>query len=235
MQLNSFTHKVPNNFFFFCFLLANYCNYENNLKGILHRDLKPENILVKHAQTLILKLADFGVSTPVLTNQRALTKAAGTAGYRAPESLSGRYTDKVDIFSVGVIFVQIFKGKAAFKQTSSYASSSAFDLQSKIDDGEAVFDLPNEERDNCPKACARLISKMLSFSPKERPSAKHALKVFRESLKELREARELKELSEASRTKRPKSSLKTLVKERESEEGKGKEELFPAKDNVTQN
>lgn len=92
-----------------------------NTLGIVHRDLKPSNIFID-AQGDV-KIGDFGLATLGVNDpnssmifDRALvnessdtTSAVGTSLYIAPEiaNSSGRYTEKVDIFSlgVGVLFI----------------------------------------------------------------------------------------------------------------------------------
>ncbi|TIA73067.1 hypothetical protein E3P91_01642 [Wallemia ichthyophaga] len=92
-----------------------------NTLGIVHRDLKPSNIFID-AQGDV-KIGDFGLATLGVNDSnnsmifdRALvnessdtTSAVGTSLYIAPEiaNSSGRYTEKVDIFSLGIIFFEM--------------------------------------------------------------------------------------------------------------------------------
>ena len=80
-------------------------------EGILHRDIKPANLLLSDDD--VVKLSDFGLSTPVHT--------AGTAppmGYIAhlpPEALAGPggITDVVgDVFAMGVTLYRLLEGDA---------------------------------------------------------------------------------------------------------------------------
>ena len=72
--------------------------------GVVHRDLKPENLLyATEADDSEIKIADFGLGK-LLKEEDMLATACGTPGYVAPEILrSERYTDKVDMWSLGVI------------------------------------------------------------------------------------------------------------------------------------
>jgi eukaryotic-like serine/threonine-protein kinase len=85
--------------------------HQNN---IVHRDLKPENILVNENSDL--KIADFGLA--IILNDSALTNKAsivGTPGYMSPEQIKGDIlTVKSDIFSAGVVAIELFTGKNPF-------------------------------------------------------------------------------------------------------------------------
>lgn len=74
-------------------------------KNVTHRDLKPENILLaKKDKYTLVKVADFGLSKCVSQNSNAVLQTqCGTRNYLAPEVLKGRYNNKVDIWSIGVI------------------------------------------------------------------------------------------------------------------------------------
>ncbi|PSN46894.1 hypothetical protein C0J52_17562 [Blattella germanica] len=74
---------------------------------ITHRDLKPENILLaSDKEETIVKVSDFGLSK-FINCQSMLKTFCGTPLYVAPEILEtkgmGYYTEKVDIWSLGVI------------------------------------------------------------------------------------------------------------------------------------
>lgn len=73
-------------------------------RGVVHRDLKPENLLYTDATDgAQIKIADFGLAK-LLNQNKLMATACGTPGYVAPEILMGRpYTDKVDLWSLGVI------------------------------------------------------------------------------------------------------------------------------------
>ena len=77
--------------------------------GLIHRDLTGNNVLIVAGPRA--KITDFGMSKLISANPRmsALTLCPGNMLYMAPEALDDtkRYTTKLDIFSVGVIIIQI--------------------------------------------------------------------------------------------------------------------------------
>lgn len=72
---------------------------------ILHRDLKLTNILVDSNNTI--KITDFGLAVSIYDVNK---EEVGTYGYIAPEIFDGvDYTFKSDLYSLGIIFLEIFK------------------------------------------------------------------------------------------------------------------------------
>ena len=87
-------------------------NYLHNLKptGIIHRDLSSNNILIERGNTALVKVADLGVAKYRPPGSEYLnTRSPGTTVYMPPEALIMRpkYTDKIDIFSLGVLVLEI--------------------------------------------------------------------------------------------------------------------------------
>ncbi|OMO85201.1 hypothetical protein CCACVL1_10361 [Corchorus capsularis] len=77
-------------------LVIKYCHD----MGVVHRDIKPENILLTASGQM--KLADFGLAVR-MSNGQSLTGVVGSPAYVAPEVLMGNYSEKVDIWSAGVL------------------------------------------------------------------------------------------------------------------------------------
>jgi calcium-dependent protein kinase len=90
-----------------------YCHANN----ICHRDLKPENcLLLTKDPNSPLKVIDFGLSCAYVDKDRKvdLTQTAGSPYYMAPEILSGHYTEKCDVWSLGVMLYIMLTGIPPF-------------------------------------------------------------------------------------------------------------------------
>jgi calcium-dependent protein kinase len=87
-----------------------YC-HENN---VAHRDLKPENILIDYKSKGSIKVIDFGTSHVFQKEANVMHQMYGTAYYIAPEVLAGAYTEKCDVWSIGVILYVMLSGKPPF-------------------------------------------------------------------------------------------------------------------------
>ena len=74
---------------------------------VIHRDLTSNNVLMIAGSRA--KVTDFGMSKLVSVNPRTLTKCPGNILYMSPEALDeeSHYTKQLDIFSLGVLVVQI--------------------------------------------------------------------------------------------------------------------------------
>ncbi|ESW32461.1 hypothetical protein PHAVU_002G324600 [Phaseolus vulgaris] len=79
----------------------------------IHRDLKPSNILL--GDDMHAKVSDFGLVRLAPEGKTSFqTRLAGTFGYMAPEyAATGRLTTKVDVYSFGVILMEMVTGRKA--------------------------------------------------------------------------------------------------------------------------
>ncbi|CAI0377266.1 unnamed protein product [Linum tenue] len=124
---------------------------------IIHRDIKAANILLEY--NFEAKVADFGLAKLSQDNHTHVsTRVMGTFGYLAPEyASSGKLTEKSDVFSFGVVLLELITGRPPL------------DLQSNMDES-----LVDWARPRCSKAledgnCQELADPRLegNYNPQE--------------------------------------------------------------------
>ena len=81
-----------------------------------HRDLKPSNILFSYINDkktdFIIKIGDFGLSTDLKTTKTASN--TGTEFFKAPEVGNEKYSNKCDLYSIGIILYMLKTGEYIF-------------------------------------------------------------------------------------------------------------------------
>eukprot|EP01098_Paradermamoeba_levis_P008906 TRINITY_DN3677_c0_g2_i1.p1 TRINITY_DN3677_c0_g2~~TRINITY_DN3677_c0_g2_i1.p1 ORF type:complete len:359 (+),score=58.10 TRINITY_DN3677_c0_g2_i1:467-1543(+) len=139
---------------------------------VIHRDLKPANLLVANKEEGMVKVTDFGLSkfiAPLTTTAGPVPVTASghdnhhaTPVYAAPEMyLHGEVSDKVDVFSFGLIMWEMFSRKIPFSELRWTS-----DAQDKIAAGERPEFFP----DHAPPPMIDLIRRCWDAVPSNRPS-----------------------------------------------------------------
>ncbi|KAL9251363.1 Proline-rich receptor-like protein [Drosera capensis] len=107
---------------------------------IIHRDIKAANILIDYQ--FEAQVADFGLAKLTTdTNTHVSTRVMGTFGYLAPEyASSGKLTEKSDVFSFGVMLLELITGRPPVDLANAYMEDSLVDwarplLTKSLEDG----------------------------------------------------------------------------------------------------
>lgn len=101
--------------------------HEDCYPKIIHRDIKASNILLD--SNFEAKVADFGLAKLASEGfTHVSTRVMGTFGYLAPEyASSGKLTDKSDVFSFGVMLLELITGRRPVDTTPSFSEDSLVD------------------------------------------------------------------------------------------------------------
>ncbi|KAH6805954.1 Concanavalin A-like lectin protein kinase family protein [Perilla frutescens var. frutescens] len=91
---------------------------------VIHRDIKTSNIMLDEGFNA--RLGDFGLARQIEHDKSPdATVAAGTMGYLAPEYLlTGRATDKTDVFSFGAVVLEVASGRRPIEKEITAGPSS---------------------------------------------------------------------------------------------------------------
>ncbi|KAK9272202.1 hypothetical protein L1049_002573 [Liquidambar formosana] len=154
-------------------------------QSFIHRDLKPSNILL--GDDMRAKVADFGLVRLAPEGKGSIeTRIAGTFGYLAPEyAVTGRVTTKVDVFSFGVILMELITGRKALDESQPEESMHLVTWFKRMHINKDSFrkaidptiDL-NEETLASVSTAAELAGHCCAREPYQRPDMGHAVNVL---------------------------------------------------------
>ncbi|EER06423.1 calcium-dependent protein kinase, putative [Perkinsus marinus ATCC 50983] len=134
--------------------------------NVVHRDIKLENYLYDSKdENATLKLIDFGFSK-IIDPSRRMHQSCGSVAYVAPEVLEGSYTNKCDLWSLGVIVYMLLSGSPPFHGPER-------DMLVSIEEGE--YEMPEEKWANISPQAKDFVRRLLIRDPEERMSASEAL------------------------------------------------------------
>ncbi|XP_021909890.1 G-type lectin S-receptor-like serine/threonine-protein kinase At5g24080 [Carica papaya] len=121
--------------------------HEECLEWVLHCDIKPENILL--GDDFCPKISDFGLAKlKKKEDMVSMSRIRGTRGYMAPEWIKmDPITPKADVYSFGMVLLEIVSGVRNFEIQSSLMDSEdwyfprwAFDKVFKESNVEDILD-----------------------------------------------------------------------------------------------
>ncbi|EFN57849.1 hypothetical protein CHLNCDRAFT_21329 [Chlorella variabilis] len=145
--------------------IAGACLYLHR-HDIVHGDLTPGNVLLatssRDARRWVCKVGDFGLAQIIHPDATEIYSSCfGTLTHAAPELVvEGMLTKAADVFSFGVILLEMYSSKRVWR------GYSFMQILSAISEGKLPFVIPAD----CPEALASLLHRCLHTDPMQRPT-----------------------------------------------------------------
>ncbi|KAF6153426.1 hypothetical protein GIB67_003616 [Kingdonia uniflora] len=141
---------------------------------IVHRDISSSNILLDLEYEA--RVSDFGTARLLKPDSSNWTELAGTYGYVAPElAYTMKVTEKCDMYSFGVLTLDVLIGKHPGELISSLTSSSSLTSQNVLlkDILDGCLSPPTLHASHELFIIAKLAFSCLDANPESRPTMKH--------------------------------------------------------------
>lgn len=129
---------------------------------IIHRDIKPQNILIQ--EPLTVKICDFGFSQTFKEHISMFKTVCGTPLYMSPEIINMQpYTFKSEIWSIGILFYNIFFGCHPYGNPESMV-----DYRNRVNQTPNIPDISLFTQE-LNLTLTQVLKSMLSIEPVKRP------------------------------------------------------------------
>ncbi|KAJ0866150.1 putative protein kinase RLK-Pelle-SD-2b family [Helianthus annuus] len=157
--------------------------HEECRQKIIHLDIKPQNILLD--SDFNAKVSDFGLSKLIDRNQsQVMTTMRGTPGYLAPEWLSSVITEKVDVYSFGIVLLEILCGRKNFDRSQPEESWLLLSVFQKCWEQGMLLDMVDKYSEDMETHSSEVVEMMkvaswcLQYDYTKRPSMSTVVKVL---------------------------------------------------------
>ncbi|XP_031828562.2 eukaryotic translation initiation factor 2-alpha kinase 1 isoform X2 [Nomia melanderi] len=134
-------------------------------RGIVHHDIKPSNIFISMSGNIHIQLGDFGLACPLKRENHH--SILGTHMYAAPEQLEGKCDPKSDVYSLGIVLLELL--------VHTKTDMERVEIINSLKRGH----IPTTLTANYPK-WAHIVSQLVQADPEKRPSTSQLLQDLNE-------------------------------------------------------
>lgn len=160
--------------------IANGLAYLKDSIGISHNDITPSNIvLVSDVNSLQLRpvIIDLGHATEPFTGTPAFPEEDIELEYRAPETFSGEYSYRSDIFSFSILIYELLFGGRPWKLNNDKTAGFLERETALLQQRQYPVEIPSSDT-----RVRDVLCRGLSEQPEDRPSYQDIIATFSEPL-----------------------------------------------------
>ncbi|KAK3183963.1 hypothetical protein Dsin_031249 [Dipteronia sinensis] len=157
--------------------------HEDCRHRIIHLDIKPQNILLD--ENFGAKVSDFGLSQLINRDESQVhATMRGTPGYIAPEWRKSKITVKVDIYSFGIVLLEVVSARRNLDSSRSESSCHLLKLLQTKAEEDRLLDIVENLEENVQDVSEEMIRMIkigawcLQDDPRKRPSMSTVVKML---------------------------------------------------------